>query len=250
LITFLTFVCLKLTCNLCWPISQHSMTAHNHPTAYVLYTVDKSITFKGGSWGLRLSEWKMILNVRWPCTRKHGCTEKVILWINFMVLLEMWKELNIIKHAMYEIRVTFLLEVTSLYASSLVLLCSRFLSSVLASVSSQFTSSVLHSLLKPSCLQTVFQVSLQSSHPSISSHIQHSLNPLSFISGDICCHDLDLLAQWFYTGHLYCPNGVRAWMKECIGGRGRLTLALWPWMIFCASPSISTLQQSYISNEV
>jgi hypothetical protein len=30
----------------------------------------------------------MILNVRQPCTRKHVCTEKVIIWINFVLLLQ------------------------------------------------------------------------------------------------------------------------------------------------------------------
>jgi hypothetical protein len=39
-------------------------------------------------------------------------------------------------------------------------------------------------------------------------------------------------------------------MKECIRDRCRLALAPWPWMICWTSPSISTFQQSYISNEV
>lgn len=34
-----------------------------------------------------LPEWKMTLNVRWPCTKKHACIEKVILCINFILLL-------------------------------------------------------------------------------------------------------------------------------------------------------------------
>jgi hypothetical protein len=40
---------------------------------------------------LYLPKWKMILNARWPCSRKYVCTEKVILWINFIILLQAFK---------------------------------------------------------------------------------------------------------------------------------------------------------------
>jgi hypothetical protein len=38
--------------------------------------------------------------------------------------------------------------------------------------------------------------------------------------------------------------------NDCIRGRPRPALALRPSMIYCASPSISALQQSYTSDEV
>jgi hypothetical protein len=38
-----------------------------------------------------LPKWKTILNTRWPCTRKHVSKDKVILWINFMILLQTCK---------------------------------------------------------------------------------------------------------------------------------------------------------------
>jgi hypothetical protein len=49
------------------------------------------------------------------------------------------------------------------------------------------------------------------SMPSISSDIQHFLNPLTITSGEIRFHGLDLLAQQSYTGLPYCPNGVRTY---------------------------------------
>lgn len=41
-----------------------------------------------------------------------------------------------------------------------------------------------------------------------------------------------------------------AWMTDCIMGRPKPALDPWPSMIYCSSPSISTPQQSYTSNEV
>jgi hypothetical protein len=52
-------------------------------------------------------------------------------------------------------------------------------------------------------LQT-FPTLSSSFNPSTLSDVQH-LNPLTIASGEICCHDLDQLAHWFYTLLLIVP---------------------------------------------
>jgi hypothetical protein len=50
---------------------------------------------------------------------------------------------------------------------------------------------------------------------------------------------------------LFIPNFEdSSRINECIRGRPRLTLAPQPSMTYCASPSVSTPQQSYTSDEV
>jgi hypothetical protein len=39
-----------------------------------------------------LSKWQVMSNVRQPCTRKHVCIGKVILWINFISLLQICEQ--------------------------------------------------------------------------------------------------------------------------------------------------------------
>jgi hypothetical protein len=72
-------------------------------------------------------------------TWKHVCTEKVYLWIKFIILTRnMWKKMNVRKHEIYCI--FLLLEVTSLHSASSLLLCSPFMPSISGTLSSQILS--------------------------------------------------------------------------------------------------------------
>jgi hypothetical protein len=55
--------------------------------------------------------------------------------------------------------------------------------------------------------------------PSHSLDIQHFLNPFTITSGGNNAHDLEPLAQQFYTGHFCCPSGIRMWSpaESCSG---------------------------------
>jgi hypothetical protein len=105
---------------------------------------------------------------------------------------------------MKSVVLSFLLEVTSLYSASLVSIHHSYGTYQLHFLySSHFVS---HSLLK-----LLFTASIHSCLPdsSISSDVQHFLNPLTITSGEICCHGLDSLISGFTLGFfivLWCQN--------------------------------------------
>lgn len=96
----------------------------------IIYNTDHSFTVHESILPY-LPKWKLIRNVRWPRTMLHVCTEGVMSWISFIVLLQRYEKINI--------RLSQFLswEVSSLYSPSPVSLCAPSLPFPSAAVSSE-----------------------------------------------------------------------------------------------------------------
>jgi hypothetical protein len=88
---------------------------------------------------------------------------------------------------------------TSLAVFTISIICLSYIVLTIPILCLTFTA---HTLIYS--LQTFTTFSSSSIWSSLSD-VQHFRNPLTFTSGEICCHDLDRLAHWFYAGLLVVP---------------------------------------------
>lgn len=111
-------------------------------------------------------------------------------------------ERNYFKNMLYMFEFTFFKSLTS-FSSTSVTVFTISVASQLKCLNNFHLHSHMHS---SQCLLIFPPTKYHSGCPSVVSDMQHFINPLTIISGEVCCQSLDLLTQQFPPGLFYSAS--------------------------------------------